>query len=348
MSDAPLISVIIPSYKGGHFLPAALAALRDQRAADGSPMNLEIVIVDDGLGDNTVDIIRDYYGDAAAGLLNRFNLVVTATPSQDSVAEARRAMGDHYDPAKRDIVVVAKPQNGGASRARNDALKVASGVYIAYMDSDDLSHPDRMTKQVADLENAPEGHWLSVVNMRSVYADGRSSVEKRYSDPARYLNDPVFFPDDPQREVWATLNVIIDEAFPLPSGWMMRRETIEALEGFDPSIHYAEDLELILRLYQLEGPSGVRIVPGEPLFDYADPGLDKVYRAQADSAHEILKRHGRWLRQHLTPEVFVRFVEAMTQRWQKGQVRDASLPVPAGPNKGVLTAHPAGVLQPVS
>ncbi|MFO1450644.1 MAG: glycosyltransferase family 2 protein [Opitutaceae bacterium] len=51
----PLVSVIIPNYNHGRFLPKCLAGLQRQTLS-----NLEIVLTDDGSTDGSPDIIRDY------------------------------------------------------------------------------------------------------------------------------------------------------------------------------------------------------------------------------------------------------------------------------------------------
>ena len=40
------------------------------------------------------------------------------------------------------------PQNGGPAVARTEAMKRATGKYIAFLDSDDLWMPDKLEKQV--------------------------------------------------------------------------------------------------------------------------------------------------------------------------------------------------------
>ena len=81
--------------------------------------DLEIIIVDDGSPDNCGAIIDEY--------------------------------------AKTDgrIKVIHKP-NGGLSAARNDALKIATGEWIAFVDSDDWCELDMYEKviRVADKEDA--------------------------------------------------------------------------------------------------------------------------------------------------------------------------------------------------
>ena len=51
----PLLSVVMPTYNGERFIAAALESVRDQHD-DG----IELVIVDDGSTDRTLDIVRDF------------------------------------------------------------------------------------------------------------------------------------------------------------------------------------------------------------------------------------------------------------------------------------------------
>ena len=44
------------------------------------------------------------------------------------------------------------PQNGGPAVARTEAIKRATGKYIAFLDSDDLWSPDKLEKQIAFME----------------------------------------------------------------------------------------------------------------------------------------------------------------------------------------------------
>lgn len=47
------------------------------------------------------------------------------------------------------IRLIALTENTGAAMARNRALEVAKGRYIAFLDSDDQWHPDKLKKQLA-------------------------------------------------------------------------------------------------------------------------------------------------------------------------------------------------------
>lgn len=76
----------------------------------------EIQIVDDCSTDNTYEVLKPY--------LNKYPNI-------------------HY---------YRLPENGGPAVARTEAMKRASGKYIAFLDSDDLWLPDKLEKQISFME----------------------------------------------------------------------------------------------------------------------------------------------------------------------------------------------------
>ena len=99
-SPEPFVSVIVPVYDVERYLPACLDSLCLQDT-DG----YEIIAVDDGSPDGSLDILREYE--------QRFPEILR---------------------------VVRKP-NGGLSDARNYGLRFARGEYVGFVDSDDLVMP---------------------------------------------------------------------------------------------------------------------------------------------------------------------------------------------------------------
>jgi glycosyltransferase involved in cell wall biosynthesis len=107
----PLVSIIMPSFNTVAYIGEAIDSVISQDYP-----NKEIIIVDDGSTDGTVDVVRGY-GD-------RVRLLHT--------------------------------QRGGPAVARNAGIAAASGKYIAFNDSDDVWLPGRLRIQVADLEVHPD------------------------------------------------------------------------------------------------------------------------------------------------------------------------------------------------
>lgn len=91
-----LVSVIIPVYNVEKYLSKCIDSVLEQ-----SFKALEIIVVNDGSTDRSVDIIKDY--------ISRYPNIIKA-----------------YD-----------KKNGGLSSARNYAIQLAQGEYITFLDSDD-------------------------------------------------------------------------------------------------------------------------------------------------------------------------------------------------------------------
>ena len=98
--NKPLISVIIPVYNVAKYLPRCLDSVIGQ-----TYNNLEIILVDDGSTDNSLEICNQY--------------------------------------AKQDKrIVVIHQENGGLSAARNSGMDHMHGEFFTFIDSDDWVTPD--------------------------------------------------------------------------------------------------------------------------------------------------------------------------------------------------------------
>ena len=75
-----------------------------------------------------------------------WELLIVDDCSTDNTAEIVAAYNDpriHY---------LRNEQNEGAALTRNKALRAVKGRYIAFLDSDDLWHPDKLERQIAFME----------------------------------------------------------------------------------------------------------------------------------------------------------------------------------------------------
>jgi glycosyltransferase involved in cell wall biosynthesis len=195
-SDAPeiLVSVLLPARDAGSTLDSALRSVRGQR---GLADELEILVLDDGSRDRTV-----------------------------SVAQSHR----RRDPRVR----VFRLPPRGISSALNTGLEEARGRYIARMDADDLSHPERLVRQLRHLRRHP---GLDVVGTR-VRLFPRRLVSPRMAAYIRWQNRWLI-----HRALEAQLLVECPLTHPTA---VFRREALERVGGWLAS-QDPEDYDLWLR-----------------------------------------------------------------------------------------------------
>ena len=84
--------------------------------------------------------------------------------------------------AKRDerIRIMSNPKNLGVAETRNNALKVAEGEYIAFVDSDDIWHLDKLEKQINFM--IKKAYLLSFTSIQFIDNDG-NLVGKKFIVP---------------------------------------------------------------------------------------------------------------------------------------------------------------------
>ena len=136
-----LVSVIVPVYNQGAYLPGCLDALLFQEYAE-----LEIVVVNDGSPDDTPAIIEDYLAgfDADTGSY--------ASRYDASMDRIDRVVHSRFPRVGRTIKVVTHPENMGLATALNTGFRACSGVYCTYVPADDIAHPHMVSTLVAALE----------------------------------------------------------------------------------------------------------------------------------------------------------------------------------------------------
>ena len=166
---------------------------------------------------------------AVASILNQSCRDLELIVCDDASTDGTRALLDAAAAADGRVRLLRNERNRGAGAARNRCLSFARGRYIALMDADDFSRPERLAAQQSFLEKRPE---LAFVGTRGVYGAGEGSSSYWYRA-------------EPKKE---------DFLMTLPfvhASLMFRREVFAQLGGYDerPRLRRAEDYELLLRAY---------------------------------------------------------------------------------------------------
>lgn len=121
-----------------------------------------------------------YLQDSIESILNQtyddFEFIIV---DDGSSQPTREILSRSADKDKR-IKILSNHSNKGISYSRNLGNRVASGKYIAIMDSDDISLPDRFEKQLQYLENHPE---IAVLGAQILATDSKGNQLWRSSYP---------------------------------------------------------------------------------------------------------------------------------------------------------------------
>lgn len=111
--------------------------------------------------DALVSVIMPTYNDKESFIREAINSVLSQTYSNleliiadDSTDERTRVIIDEYVKKDERVQVVRSKEKMGICKALNTALSIAQGEYIAHMDADDVSYPNRLALQMKLFENS--------------------------------------------------------------------------------------------------------------------------------------------------------------------------------------------------
>jgi glycosyltransferase involved in cell wall biosynthesis len=96
-----------------------------------------------------------------------FHLVLVDDASTDGTLALMRRLAD----AQPRITVLALPENGGRSRARNLGALSTRGPFVAFLDHDDTYHPEFLSEAVRVLGEMPEMDRVKVLPRVSIDLD---------------------------------------------------------------------------------------------------------------------------------------------------------------------------------
>jgi len=141
MVARPLISIIMPCYNAEQHIATSISSALNQ-----SYQNIELIIVNDGSTDNSLNIIK-------------------------STEDSR--------------LLIIDQTNGGVCKARNRGLNEAKGEYIAFLDADDTWDPQCLEKLFTVLNKQPEAvlAYCGWQNVGQPGARGQPFIPPDYETP---------------------------------------------------------------------------------------------------------------------------------------------------------------------
>lgn len=181
------VSVIIPCYRCVQTIERAIDSIYNQKL-----LPREVILVDDFSDDGTLSFLYELQ---------------------------RRYLSDW-------IKIIELPENLGSASARNLGWEVATQDYIAFLDSDDSWHPEKISIQYSfmkeNLNLSLTGHACKVINPNQVKQALVSSV---FNNTSR-------------------LKLLFSNKFPTPSVMLKR----ELPQRFPEGQRYSEDYNLWLNI----------------------------------------------------------------------------------------------------
>lgn len=184
---------------------------------------------------------------------NTFEVLVVDNGSKDGTVDLLKIYASQAPDVVKPIFLST---NTGTTHSRNLALKQAVGEYICILDSD-VDVPDGTIAQLMTvLRNDPS---IGLISPRLTYGDG--SLQKSTDDfPTIFSKFFRFFflkfqeQVEQQREEFTSAR---DVDYTISAFWLFRRSLIDLIGLLDENIFYApEDVDYCLRIWK----SGLRVV----------------------------------------------------------------------------------------
>jgi glycosyltransferase involved in cell wall biosynthesis len=100
-------------------------------------------------------------------------IIVVDDGSTDGTAAVAARYGDQIRYIRQD--------NAGAPGARNRGLSIAQGAFLAFLDSDDLWHPEKLTRQMKCFQDRPELD-LCVTHIQNFWIRELEEEAKRFQN----------------------------------------------------------------------------------------------------------------------------------------------------------------------
>jgi len=201
----PLVSIILPTYNSSKYLPAALTSIKKQKTK-----NYELIIVNDASKDNTEIIIQKF----------------------------KHLFG-------KKLIYLENSVRAGPVKARNKAIKISKGQYIAFLDADDTWHKSKLENQ---LKLFSDKNVLFTYTDFNVINESGKLIQKQLCKNAFKLYGPFMIRYRPYPVCF--------------SSTIIRRKLIQKIGAFDSNFHTThEDVDFRIRIHRIFGINAFRFLP---------------------------------------------------------------------------------------
>lgn len=206
------VSVIVPFLNGSDWLIEALKSVLHQTYT-----HWEIIVIDDGSEEKHTRIAKAFC-----------NL------HQDKIL---------YTEHKGHV-------NKGVTISRNEAAKIATGKYLAFLDADDVWLPQKLADQLLCFASHPEAQMVCEPTVMWY-----SWNDKNASDYVQAIGAPSGM-CYPKGALTKLLYPLLPLSPPAPSGIMITKEAFERVKGFEPAFsgiyELYEDQAFLSKVYLQE------------------------------------------------------------------------------------------------
>lgn len=119
---------------------------------------------------NTGAFIEDSIQSVLNQTYSNWELIIVDDCSTDNTLEILEKINDDR------IIILKNDRNSGAAVSRNKALRKAKGQWVAFLDSDDLWHPEKLEKQIAFMK--ANKYYFSYTNYEEIDMEGNKTGVK--------------------------------------------------------------------------------------------------------------------------------------------------------------------------
>lgn len=188
-------------------------------------MNVPVTVVIPAY--NAAQYLAETIESVLAQTFKNFELLIIENGSTDNTVE----VAYQYSQQDKRVKIFSTGSNSGVSAARNKGIQLAVGKVFAFLDADDQWLPNKLTSHIEHL-NQDTNLGVSFGRVEFLSPDGK---------PTRQFCNNRLSDIQPQHFLYENPTITA-------SNLVFRREVFEQMGGFEESMRYSEDMELLLRV----------------------------------------------------------------------------------------------------